>query len=96
MTTDERMEKMEGQLVRVRWFNRCLIACIVLSLGVWFILKTFGLETAWAKSGAKEIRANSFVLEDENGKPRALLGVNKDGTGLLLYDENAKEIWSAP
>jgi len=37
MSTDGRMAKMEGQLARIRWFNRCLIACIVLSLGVWFI-----------------------------------------------------------
>ena len=90
MTTDERMEKMEGQLARVRWFNRCLIACIVLSFGVWLISKTFGAETVWAGSGAKEIRANSFILEDENGKPRAELSVGKDGPWLSLRDENGK------
>jgi len=90
MTTDERMEKMEGQLVRVRWFNRCLIGCIVLSLGVWFILKTFGPETAWAQSGTKEIRANKFVLEDENGKERASLSVHQDGPRLTLMDDNGK------
>ncbi len=32
MTTDERIEKLEGQLARVRWLNRCLVALIVLSL----------------------------------------------------------------
>ena len=90
MTTDERMEKMEGQLARVRWFNRCLIACIVLSLGVWFILKTFGPESAWAQSDAKVLRANNFVLEDMNGKPRASLVVGEDGPSLLLIDENGK------
>lgn len=90
MTTDERLEKVEGQLARVRWFNRCLIACIVLSLGVWFIVKTLGPETAWAQSGAKEIRANKFVLEDENGKDRAKLLVDNKGTGLFIYDENGK------
>jgi hypothetical protein len=42
MTTDERMEKMERELVRLRWLNRYLIACIVLSLGVWFVYKSFG------------------------------------------------------
>ncbi|MGB2866765.1 MAG: hypothetical protein WBC05_25765 [Sedimentisphaerales bacterium] len=90
MTTDERMEKMEGQLARVRWFNRCLIACIVLSLGGWFILKSFGPETAWAQFGAKVIRAGSFILEDENGKARAGLSVLKTGPALQLYDENGK------
>jgi len=88
MTTDERMEKMEGQLARVRWFNRCLIACIVMSLGAWFIVKTFGPETAWAQSGAKVIRATRFVVEDENGKLRAVLEANKNGPSLMLYDEN--------
>ena len=88
MTTDKRIEKMEGQLARMRWFNRCLIACIVLSLGVWFILKTFGPEKAWAQSGVKEIRANKFVLEDENGKDRAVLSnVENSGPRLMMFNE---------
>jgi len=90
MTTDERFEKVEGQLARVRWINRCLIGCIVVALGLWFILKTFGPETAWAQSGAKEIRAKRFVLEDENGKTRADLRVDKNGPSLRLCDENEK------
>jgi len=89
MTTDERMEKMEKELARVRWSNRCLIGCIVLSLGVCFIWRTFGPETAWAQSGAKEIRANKFVLEDPNGKPCATLGyIENNGPALLLLDKN--------
>ncbi len=36
------------------------------------------------------IRANQFVLEDENGKTRAVLDVSKDGVpGLYLYDDHA-------
>jgi len=91
MTTDERLQKVEGQLARVRWFNRCLIACIVLSLGVWFILKAFAPETAWAQSGTKEIRANKFVLEDEKGKVRATLAMTGTGPILWLSDENGKQ-----
>jgi hypothetical protein len=90
MSSDERMKKMEGQLARIRWINRCFIACIVLGLGVWFILKTFGPETAWAQSGEKVIRATKFVLEDENGKTRAILGMVKDRPMLRLLDENYK------
>jgi len=90
MTTDERMEKMEGQLARVRWFNRCLIACIVLSLGVWFISKTFGPETVWAQSSGKVIRANRFIVEDENGNLRAVLEAYKEGASLMMCDENGK------
>jgi hypothetical protein len=36
------------------------------------------------------IRANQFILEDGNGKTRAVLDVGKDGVpGFYLYDENA-------
>jgi hypothetical protein len=59
-------------------------------LGVSFISKTFTPETAWAGSGVKEIRANRFILEDDNGKTRAMLIVDKDGSALALYDENGK------
>jgi len=90
MSTDERIEKMERQLARMRWFNRCLIACIVLSLGVWFIEKTFTAKTAWAGSGVKEIRANRFILEDDEGTVRARLGVDADGPALSLLDKNGK------
>jgi hypothetical protein len=35
------------------------------------------------------IRANQFILEDDNGKTRAVLDVGKDGVpGLYLYDDN--------
>ena len=75
MTTDERIEKIEGQLIRVRWFNHCLIACIVLSLGVWFISKNL--------SGLKEIRASHFILKDEKGYTRAVLGMHVMGGPVL-------------
>lgn len=39
---------------------------------------------------SKVIRANQFILEDANGKARAVLDVGRDGTpGFYLYDENA-------
>jgi hypothetical protein len=36
----------------------------------------------------KVIRANQFILEDENGKPRVGLIVSKGGPGLDLYVAN--------
>ena len=88
MTTDERLEKVEGQLARVRWFNRFLIACTVLSLGVWFIWKSFGPETARAQSVTRVVRANRFVLEDDNGKMRGELSMGTPGPVLMLLAEN--------
>jgi hypothetical protein len=92
MTTDERLEKVEGQLARVKWFNRCLMACIVLPLVVWFMWRSFRPETAWAQAGVKEIRANGFVVEDENGKTRASLILTESGPQLQLLDENGKSV----
>jgi len=87
MTPEERIEKMERQLVQVRWFNRCLIACIVLSLGFVYISKRKNV----VQSGVKEIRASRFIIEDENRKPRVVLAITSDGPGLRLCDENGKE-----
>jgi hypothetical protein len=43
------------------------------------------------------IRANQFVLEDDNGTTRAVLAVSKDGMpGLALLYENGVRIWSKP
>jgi len=48
-------------------------------------------------TGPKVIRANQFVLEDDNGKPRAVMNVGKDGMpGLALLYENGVRIWSKP
>ncbi len=41
-------------------------------------------------SGVKEIRANRFILEDENGKTRAEISMEKDGPCLHLFGENDK------
>jgi hypothetical protein len=39
---------------------------------------------------SKEIRANRFIFEDEDGNPRASLGLSNDGRLLSLMDENGK------
>jgi hypothetical protein len=36
----------------------------------------------------KEVRANRFVLEDENGKTRVTLGMDGDTPELILFGEN--------
>ena len=89
MTTDERIENLEKGLASARRFNRWLLAAVGLALGVCILAGTFGPTMAAAPGGGaavKEVRANRFVLEDENGKGRAVLGVDKDGPGLGLFD----------
>jgi hypothetical protein len=91
MTTDERLDKLERELKqakgRIRWLLAGIGFCLVILAVIW----AFGLATttAQASQGAlKEIRANSFVLEDANGKPRASLGMDEDGLELRLRYEN--------
>ena len=42
----------------------------------------------------KVIRANQFVLEDDKGTPRAMLGVSNDGSMLALCDKNGTTLIS--
>lgn len=43
------------------------------------------------------VQARSFVLVDDDGKPRALLGLRADGTPALAFsDSQGKVIWKAP
>lgn len=91
MTTEERLEKLERELSRVKNRNRWLLAGVGLCLMSMVVVYGPGLAslTAHASEGApKEIRATSFVLEDANGKPRASLGMDEDGLVLRMRYEN--------
>jgi hypothetical protein len=97
MTTDERIENLEKGLASARRLNRWLLAAVGLALGVWILAGTFGPTMAAAPAGGaavKEIRANRFVVEDANGKPRASLEVFNDNPRLALYDESDKPLAS--
>lgn len=95
MTTEERLESLERELAHVKRHNRRLVVFALVAAGVAVVA------AAWigtpgkvlAESGAKAlkvVRANEFILEDADGKVRATLGVDKDGSGLRLRDENGQ------
>ena len=44
----------------------------------------------------KVIRANRFVLEDDDGAVRAALTVGENGPSLPLFGETGEPIWSQP
>ena len=95
MGTEERLEKLERELLAEKRRNRWLLA--VVGLGVvgvalaWTLATTTATAQAQgANTGPKVIRANQFILEDETGKTRARLGVDQDGPGLTLIDETGK------
>jgi hypothetical protein len=94
MNIEDRLDRQEFDLKRLKRHNRWLLGAIVLVAGGLIVPLLFETTAfrARAQSGgtAKEIRARSFILEDENGKSRAALLASKDGAGLALYDKNGE------
>ena len=94
MTTEERLENVERELGRQKRRNHWLLGVVLLVAVGLFVPVLFGITAfrtrAEVKGTAREVRARSFILEDEYGKVRARLSVLKDGPGLVLYDENGK------
>ena len=90
MTIEDRFEKLEKELAGVKRRHRWLLTgagLIAAGIGLaWLLTRT----TADAAAAPKEIRANSFIVVDENNKPRVMLMVNKNGTALVMLDEHDK------
>ena len=92
----ERVERLEREWRRAKRRARWLLvaggfAAVGLVLAYALANTTPTAQAQGASSGLKEIRANRFILEDQNGKSRAELDVDKDGPGLALLDETGKQ-----
>jgi hypothetical protein len=90
---------LEKELIRANRRNRWLLAGVGLCLGISLVAWAFGPTSATAQTAGttpKEIRANSFILEDGEGKTRAMLEVSEQGPALDLFDENGELCWKAP
>ena len=95
MTTEERLEKIEQELKETKAgltaskrLNRWMLGSgALLILGCLTIAATPG--------NYRTIRANTFILEDANGKTRAAMAALKDGPWLGILDANEKTIWKA-
>jgi len=90
MTTNERLERLEKELVRTRRCNRWLLTALSIVAGICVLVGIFELKTAEGQIGGKIISANTFILEDGNGKVRALLGLDKFGPTLSMLDLNGE------
>jgi len=94
MTIDERLENMEQELGHAKCRTRWLMGMVLLLTGVLVVPAVLDMTAFWVRAqGAgtvQEIRANKFVLVDENGKPRAELAMDKGRPLLVLWDENGK------
>jgi hypothetical protein len=95
MDTEERLEKLERELLAEKRRNRWLLVAVGLGVVGVCLVWTLATITATAQAqganiGPKVIRANQFILKDENGKTRAVLSVSKEGPALVLFDETGK------
>jgi hypothetical protein len=97
-STEIRLERLEkelagakAELCRMKRRNLLLLRGGVLVVGI-LILAWMFMDTGrpvQARGGAtvhRETGAKRFVLVDEKSKPRAILGMNKEGPGLALLD----------
>ena len=85
---DVRVEKR-----RTRWLLLAVALAAVAVVLAWSVANT----TATAQAqGPKVMRANQFVLDDEKGRPRVWLFVDKNGPRMTMLNENGQAIWSAP
>jgi len=92
MTIEERLEVVERELAASRRRTKRLwislgLAGVVCALA-WSLTAT--TSTAKTQGAEKVIRANKFIVEDENGKGRAVLSAYKYGPMLMLIDENGQ------
>ncbi len=91
-TTEERLAKLECELARANRRFYVLLTGVSVFLGLVAALWVLGLSAKALASGraSKEVRADSFILEDKNGKARASLSIYEDGPMLRLESEDGK------
>jgi hypothetical protein len=92
MTIEERLKRLENELVTAKRLNRRLIAGAGFVLGVliMFLAVRATPEVAYSQAAGdvtKVIRAQSFEVVDDQGKTYAMLNVFKNAPWLTLYDE---------
>ena len=96
MTIEERVEKQERELAEIKDSltaakrrTRRLMAGAGVVLGMFVLFVVARAITGVVQGQAKEkvIRANMFLVEDDNGRTRARLGMSNIGTSLDLFDE---------
>jgi hypothetical protein len=102
----QRLDRMERGLRRWRIIGVIGWALLTASVTFGFLLVLhFPVETASDEGTASdeedtvedEVRARTFVLVDEEGRPRAALAMRPDGTPALAFsNEEGRIIWKAP
>jgi hypothetical protein len=95
MTTKERLDKLEMELAAMKRRNRRLLTIAVLTIGglglVWTLMEATPAAYAQeAEAVQKIVRANSFVVVDENDKERIVLDASPIKSILQMKDGDGK------
>ncbi|NIA08179.1 MAG: hypothetical protein GWP14_11195 [Actinobacteria bacterium] len=96
MTTEERLEKLELELARTKRNSRRLILGgmgLFLGLSALLVAGRTTTSTVYAQEKTNDktvIRANAFILLDEQGRERGALSMYSFGPALTLLDEKNK------
>jgi hypothetical protein len=94
MTTEERLETLEKELALTKRRIRRLLQGVVCLFAAGCVFAVLLSNTGSAKVEGtkiiKIIRANEFILEDQNGKSRAFLSINNGWPRLMMTDQNEK------
>lgn len=84
MSAEERIERLEREIVGIRRRARCLLVSGLGMMGALLVLPGYKAQDP------KVVRAERFEVMDKDGKIRAALGMYKEGPLLHLADENGK------
>jgi hypothetical protein len=95
VTSVERLEMLEKELKQAKRGNRWMLVVVVFSLGISIVALLTRTSVRRAATVQPEggvptegyLYARAFIIEDENGKIRAMFGINEDGPALGLCDE---------
>ena len=91
---EDRLERLERQLREERHRTRSLLVAVApAALAVVLAWSLANTPATAQTQGPKVIRANQFVLDDEKGRPRVWLFVDKNRPRMTMPDEN-KPIWT--
>ncbi len=90
MTLEERIERLESELKHTKRQKRLTWGVLVIASVLVVVMVSPQGNIAAQSNVSNEIRTRQIVIVDENGKPRSILAMGKNGPGLALRGENGE------
>lgn len=88
MSTEARLERLEKELAAAkRRYRRLAILVVGLAAAGAALALTWGSTASAQHAGDDTIRAGAFIVEDEMGEARVVMGTSQDVSVLYVLDE---------